>query len=203
LHHAYHLLWISKGAKPKTAFRTCYGSFEGRVMPFGLTNAPAAFPQFVNSIFADLLDVCVVVYLDDILIYSDTPEEHTKHVKEVFQHLREQGLYCKLSKCKFSITTCEYLGYILSSDGLKMLSEKVKAIQDWPVPQKVKDIQSFLGFCNFYHRFIPSYSNITIPLTRLTRSKTKWVWSETAQKVFETLKEAFGTPIILHHWEPN
>jgi hypothetical protein len=108
-----------------------------------------------------------VVYLNDILIYSDTPEEHTKNVREVFRHLREQGLYCKLSKCEFSITTCEYLGYILSSDGLKMLSEKVKAIQDWPVPQKVKDIQSFLGFCNFYRHFIPSYSNITIPLTCL------------------------------------
>jgi hypothetical protein len=84
-----------------------------------------------------------------------------------------------------------------------MSSEKVKAIQDWPVPQKVKDIQSFLGFFSFYRCFIPSYSNITIPLTCLTHSKTKWVWSETTQKVFDTLKEAFGTPTILHHWEPN
>ena len=203
LRHAYHLLRIAEGDEPKTAFRTRYGSFEWRVMPFGLTNAPAAFQRFVNSIFADLLDVCVVVYLDDILIYSDSPEEHTKHVQEVLRRLREQGLYCKLSKCEFSITTCEYLGYILSSDGLKMSSEKVQAIQDWPVPRKVKDIQSFLGFCNFYRRFIPSYSNITIPLTRLTRSKVKWNWSEAAQKAFDTLKEAFGKPSILHHWEPN
>jgi hypothetical protein len=173
LKHAYHLLQIAESDEPKTAFWTRYGSFEWRVMPFGLTNAPAAFQHFVNSIFADLLDICVVVYLDDILIYSDSPEEHICNVWEVLQRLQEQSLYCSLPKCEFNISTCEYLGYILSPDRLKMSSEKVQAIQDWPVPWKVKDIQFFLGFCNFYRRFIPSYSNINIPLTRLTRSNVK------------------------------
>ena len=125
LKHAYHLLCIAEGDELKTAFRTCYGSFEWRVMPFGLTNAPAAFQRFINSIFADLLNVCVVVYLDDILIYSNSPEEHSCHVREVLRRLREQNLFCSLPKCEFSILTCEYLGYILLSDGLKMSSEKV------------------------------------------------------------------------------
>ena len=127
----------------------------------------------MNSLFSDLLDICVVVYLDDILIYSDNSDVHTSHVREVLRRLRAAGLYCKLPKCEFGVTTCEYLGYILSPDGFAMASDKVDAILGWPVPRKVKDIQSFLGFCNFYRRFINGYSDITIPLTRLTRSGVK------------------------------
>src|SRR5262249_44497935 len=108
-------------------------------MPFGLTNAPAAFQRFMNDIFKDLLDVCVTVYLDDILIYSDNPSEHKKHVKEVLKRLRANGLYARADKCEFSSDTVEYLGYILSPDGLKMSEDKIKTIQDWPEPKKVKD----------------------------------------------------------------
>ncbi len=168
LRHAYHLVRIAEGDEWKTAFQTRYGSFEWRVMPFGLTNAPAAFQRFVNDIFADMLDVSVVVYLDDILIYSDNPADHQEHICEVLRRLRANGLYCKGSKCEFHWDSVEYLGYILSPEGLRMSEDKVKAILDWPVPRKVKDIQSFLGFANFYRRFIHEYSDIVIPLTHLT-----------------------------------
>ena len=134
-------------------------------MPFRLTNAPAAFQHFMNDIFSHLLDVSVIIYLDNILIYSNNPADHKKHVREVLHRLCENGLYAHLDKCRFSKDTVEYLGFILSKDRLKMDPSKVQTIQDWPEPCKVKDIQSFLGFANFYRHFISNYSDIVIPLT--------------------------------------
>ena len=133
LHHAYHLVCIADSDKWKTAFRKCYGSFEQSVMPFGLTNTPTAFQQFMNDIFSDLLDVCIVIYLDDILIYLNNMSEHHQHVKEVLKHLCKAGLYVKAEKCEFHSESVEYLGYILSSSGLTMSNDKVTIIQDWPV----------------------------------------------------------------------
>ena len=150
LRHAYHLVRIADGDEWKTAFRTCYGSFEWLVMPIGLTNAPATFQRFMNNIFSDLLDINVTIYLDDILIYSNDPAEHKKHVCEVLRCLRKHGLYAHLDKCHFSTDSVEYLGFILLKEGLKMDPSKVLTIQDWPEPRKIKDIQSFLGFANFY-----------------------------------------------------
>ena len=141
-------------------------------MPFGLTNTPAVFQQFINTVFADLLDVCIIVYLDDILIYSQEKASHREHVREVLQHLCKHGLYALPEKCEFHTDSTEYLRYCLSPSGLTMSEVKVQAIQDWPKPRKVKDIQSFLGFANFYRRFIFNYSKITIPLTRLTCKNT-------------------------------
>jgi len=162
------LVRITDGDEWKTAFRTRYGSFEWSVMLFGLTNAPVAFQQFMNDIFSDLLDICVVIYLDDILIYSNNMSEHHWHIKEVLKRLHKTGLYAKAEKCEFHSELVEYLGYILSPSSLTMFNDKVKIIQDWLEPKKVKDIQSFLGFANFYHWFIFNYSDIVIPLTRLT-----------------------------------
>ena len=137
-------------------------------MPFSLTNAPAAFQWFMNDIFSDLLDVCVMIYLDDILIYSNNMSEHHQHVKEVLKHLCKAGLYAKVEKCEFHSKLVEYLEYILSPSGLTMSDDKIKIIQNWPEPKKVKDIQSFLGFANFYCQFIFNYLDIIIPLTHLT-----------------------------------
>ena len=120
-------------------------------MPFGLTNAPVAFQQFMNDIFSNLLDICVVINLDDILIYLNNMSEHHWYVKEVLKRLCKASLYAKAEKCEFHSESVEYLGYILSSSGLTMSDNKVKIIQDWPKPKKVKDIQSFLGFANFYY----------------------------------------------------
>src|SRR6201996_6108097 len=203
LRHAYHLVRITEGDEWKTAFRTRYGSFEWNVMPFGLTNAPAAFQRFMNDLFADLLDVYVVVYLDDILIYSENPADHRKHVREVLRRLRAAGLFASLKKCVFDVDTVEFLGYIISPEGLSMDPSKVKAIQDWPTPRKVKDVQSFLGFANFYCRFIADYSDITVPLTRLTRKSETWVWSPECQKAFDSLKLAFTSAPVLSHWIPG
>jgi hypothetical protein len=203
LQHAYHLVRIAEGDEWKTAFRTRYGSFEWQVMPFGLTNSPAAFQRFMNDIFSDMLDVCVIVYLDDILVYSDNPEDHRKHVREVLRRLRENNLYAGTKKCTFHTDTIEYLGYILSPTGLSMDPAKVQTIQDWPEPRKVKDVQSFLGFANFYRRFIHEYSDIVVPLTRLTRKDLKWNFSDACRDAFNKLKTAFQSAPVLTHWIPD
>jgi len=133
LRHAYHLVRIAPGDEWKTAFCTHYGSYEWLVMPFGLTNAPAAFQWFVNTVFAHMLDVCIVVYLDDILIYSEDMEYHQQHVREVLCHLRLHGL-SKPEKCEFHLDSVEYLGYRLSPEGLTMSPDKIQTISDWPEP---------------------------------------------------------------------
>ena len=154
----------------------------------------------MNNIFSDLLDVCIVIYLDDILIYLNNMSEHHQHVKEVLKHLCKAGLYVKAEKCKFHSESVEYLGYILSSSGLTMSNDKVKIIQDWLEPKKVKDIQFFLGFVNFYHRFIFNYSDIVIPLTYLTQKDIPWKFDFSCQDAFNSLKKAFTSTSILTHW---
>jgi len=134
LWHVYHLVWIALGDKWKTAFCMHYGSYEWLVMPFGLTNTPAAFQRFVNTVFADMLDVCVIVYLDDILIYSKDMESHKQHVQEVLCRLRLHGLFAKPEKCEFHSDLVEYLGYHLSPDGLTMFPDKIQTISNWPEP---------------------------------------------------------------------
>ena len=150
-----------------------------------------------------MLDVTVIVYLDDILIYSDNLEDHKKHVCEVLRRLCKHGLYVKPKKCEFHMDTTEYLGYCLSPTGLTMAQNKVNIIRDWPEPQKVKDIQSFLGFANFYHRFIYNYSDIVVPLTRLMRKDALWNFSTDCRRSFNSLKEAFTSVPILTHYQPN
>jgi len=172
-------------------------------MLFELTNTPAAFQRFMNNVFSNLLDVCVVVYLDDILIYSNDITQHWSHVKEVLKRLRKAGLYTKAEKCEFHLDSVEYLGYVLSLSGLTMSNAKVKTIQEWPEPKKVKDIQSFLGFANFYRHFIFNYSDIVIPLTHLTRKDTPWNFDNNCRKAFNTLKQAFTSAPILTHWVPD
>src|SRR5467141_1223806 len=157
----------------------------------------------MNDIFVDMIDVIVIIYLDDILIYSDNISEHKAHVREVRRRLRANGLFAHADKCEFHITSCEYLGYMLSPEGLTMAPYKVQIIQDWPEPQKVKDIQSFLSFANFYHRFIYRYSEITVPLMHLTCKGTTWHFSDECCSSFEALKKAFTTAPVLTHWIPD
>ena len=160
LQHAYHLVHIAEGDEWKTAFRTHYGSFEWVVMPFRLTNAPATFQRFMNDIFSDMVNVFVVVYLDDILIYSNNINDHHTHVQEVLCCLQKNGLYAGVPKCTFHADMVKYLGYILFPTGLMMDSAKVQVIKNWPEPRKVKDIQSFLGFANFYRWFIHTLTSL-------------------------------------------
>jgi len=157
----------------------------------------------MSDVFSNLLDVCVVVYLDDILIYSDDITQYWSYIKEVLKRLRKAGLYAKAEKCEFHSDSIEYLGYVLSPSGLTMSDAKVKTIQEWPEPKNIKDIQSFLGFANFYRRFIFNYSDIVIPLTCLTRKDTSWNFDNKCRRAIKTLKQAFTSTLILTHWVPD
>jgi hypothetical protein len=169
LKNGYNLIRIKEGDEWKTAFRTRYGMFEYTVMPFGFCNAPGRFQSMTNDVLRDLLDAGTVVYIDDILIYSENEEEHKRLVKEVLTRLKLAGLCASLAKSKFHVQEVEYLGYHISSKGISMSEKKVATIQDWTPPKKVKDVQSFLGFANFYRRFIEGFSKVCRPLTELTK----------------------------------
>jgi hypothetical protein len=174
---AYNQLRIAEGDEYKTAFRTRYGHFEYLVMPFGLTNAPASFQAYANDCLREFLDVFCIVYLDDVLIFSDTLEEHVGHVKKVLSLLREYGLTCKLSKCEFHVSSVSFLGFIISPDGISMEPDRVMAITEWPILISAHDVQIFLGFANFYRRFIEGYSRITAPISSLLRKNQRFEWS--------------------------
>ena len=150
----YYQIAINPKDRYKTAFRTRYGHYEFNVMPFGLTNAPATFQTLMNDIFRDLLDVCVIVYLDDILVYSKNKEEHEQHLRQVLQRLKDNQLYAKLSKCTFFANSIEYLGHIADGEGLRPNPRLVQALMDFPRPKTLKELQSFLGLANYYRKFI-------------------------------------------------
>ena len=172
-------------------------------MPFGLTNASMAFQWFINNIFSDFLDVYVIVYLDNILIYSNDMSEHHQYIKEVLKHLHKASFYAKTEKCEFHSKSVEYLGYIFSSSSLTMSNNKVKIIQDWPEPKKVKDMQFFLGFANFYYQFIFNYLDIVIPLTYLTQKDIPWKLDFSCCDAFNSLKKAFTSASTLTYWIPD
>ena len=196
---AYHRIRMVPGHEFKTAFKTRYSLFEYLVMPFGLTNTPAQFQAHMQSIFGDLLDISVVIYLDDILIFSKTIEEHRQVVREVLLRLKRNGLFLKASKCEFHHNSVEFLGMIVSAQGLTMCEDKVHVIKEWPIPKNVKEVQSFSGFANFYHRFIYNYSRIAIPLTTLTQKNQVFQWTHQANKAFEELKARFcQAPMLIH-----
>ncbi|QRW26687.1 Retrotransposable element Tf2 protein [Rhizoctonia solani] len=184
----YNNVRIKEGDEWKTAFRTKYGLFKYLVMPFGLTNAPAAFQHFMNDLFRDLIDVTVVIYLDDILIFSEKPEDHPLHVREVLSRLMKNQLFCKLSKCHFHVTTVDYLGIVISPAGFSMDQKKIEAVTTWPTPKTVKQVQAFLGFVNYLRRFIPNFSSVARPLHNLTRKETPWSWGNLEEVAFQELK---------------
>lgn len=171
----------------KTAFKTQYGLFEYLVMSFGLMNAPAQFQAHMQTIFRELLDVSVVIYIDDILNFSKTLQEQTSVVREVLRQLEHHGLYAKSSKCKFHYSSVEFLGLIISGEGLRMC------------PDKVETITIVSRFCKFYRRFIYDYSRITVPLTELTWKNVVFQWTSLTQQAFEELRSRFlNAPLLLH-----
>ncbi|MBW0530679.1 hypothetical protein O181_070394 [Austropuccinia psidii MF-1] len=203
LRGAYNLLSIKEGDEHLSAFRTKYDSYEYLVMPFGLTNAPDSFQNLVNDIFADFLDIFVVVYLDDIMVFPSSEEAHVKHVTSVLQRLRDNNFFAKASMCVFHASSVEYLGYVVSSEGLKMDSYKVQQILNWPQPKNIKALQSFLGFANFYCLFIRNYSKKISALTSLLKKYSPFIFNEEAHSQFQILKEAFTTALILSHFNPS
>jgi hypothetical protein len=201
LRGAYNLVRIKEGEQWKTAFRTRYGLYEYNVMPFGLCNAPATFQFFINEALGDLLDKCATAYLDDILIYSKDVEQHERDVKEVLNRLRKYSLFVKLEKCLFSQSEVPFLGFIIGSGHIKMDPSKVDVVRDWPTPNSVLDIQTFLGFANFYRRFIKNFSLLTKPITSLLKKDCSFNWGRAQEEAFSKLKEAFTSSPILHTFD--
>ena len=197
LRTAYHQLRFRETDIPKTVFRTCYGHFEFIVMPFGLTNAPAAFMDLMHRVFQPYLDQFVVVFMDDILIYSQLEWEHEYHLRIVLQLLRDHQLYTKLSKCEFWIIEVRFLGHVVSALGVSVDPEKVEAVMSLERPNSVFEIRSFLGLTGYYRRFIKDFSRLAALMTRLTRKEVEFDWDDRCEEAFQELKRRLTTAPIL------
>ncbi|KAJ9521722.1 hypothetical protein QJQ45_015348 [Haematococcus lacustris] len=208
LRQGYHQIRVAPEDIHKTAFRTRYGHFEFTVLPFGLCNAPATFQRLMNDVLHDLLDDCVLVYLDDILIFSRTPQEHIAHLRRVLDLLRKHKLYAKLAKCEFGMDQTAFLGHIVSASGIACDPAKVAAVQSWPIPTTVHEVRSFLGLANYYRRFVKDFSTIAAPLTALTRAdghdkQGVVAWGQAQQSAFDALKQALVSAPILIAPDPS
>ncbi|KAL2225718.1 UNVERIFIED_CONTAM: Transposon Tf2-12 polyprotein, partial [Sesamum indicum] len=197
LRSGYWQVRVKEGDEAKTTVVTRYGAFEFLVMPFGLTNAPATFSTLMNQVLHGFLDEFVVVYLDDIVIYSRTLAEHEDHLRQVLTRLREHELYVKVSKCSFARETISFLGHIVERGRIRMDPKKVQAIEEWRPPSDVHDLRSFLGLANYYRRFVKDYSAIAWPLTDLLKKTETWNWTPQCQVAFDDLKRAMVTDPVL------
>uniref|UniRef100_A0A674PBR8 Gypsy retrotransposon integrase-like protein 1 n=1 Tax=Takifugu rubripes TaxID=31033 RepID=A0A674PBR8_TAKRU len=202
LRNAYHLVRIRKGDEWKTAFNTHLGHFEYLVMPFGLSNAPAVFQELVNDVLRDMINVFVVIYLDDILIFSRTMEEHHQHVRLVLQRLLENRLFIKAEKCVFHSASVGYLGYIVEEGRVRADPAKIQAVVEWPRPTDRTQLRRFLGFAGFIRRFIKGFSQVAAPLSALTSTSRPFTWTPEAETAFSALKDRFTTAPVLAHPDP-
>ncbi|KAL4016783.1 hypothetical protein IC575_024440 [Cucumis melo] len=197
LRSGYHQLRIRVSDIPKTAFRSRYGHYEFIVMSFGLTNAPAIFMDLMNRVFKDFLYSFVIVFIDDILIYSKIEAEHEEHLHHVLETHRANKLYAKFSKCEFWLKKVTFLDHVVSSEGVFVNPVKIKAITNWPRPSTVSEIRSFLGLASYYRRFVEDFSRIASLLTQLTRKGTPFVWSPACESSFQELKQKLVTAPVL------
>lgn len=188
LTNAYMQVRLTEQETQYTAFKTPFGLYEFRVIPFGVTNAPQDFSAMLSKIFEGYLGRFVLLYLDDILVFSKTPEEHMRHLELVLQRLREHQLYVKRSKCEFNKPEVHYLGFVVSAQGVRVNPRKTQVVQEWPTPKNVKELRSFLGLSNYFRRFIQGYSTIVLPLHQLTRSGVKFHWTAQCNEAFEQVK---------------
>ena len=178
LRSGYHQLRIKNVDVHKTAFRTRYGHYEFLVMPFGLTNAPAAFMDPMKCVFRPYVDQFVVVFIDDILVYSKDRENHDTHLRVVLETLRKEQLYAKLSKCEFWLNEVSFLRHIVSKEGIRVDPKKIEVVVEWKPPRNVIEVRSFLGLAGYYRRFVKGFSMITAPMTRLLQKNVKFEWGE-------------------------
>lgn len=199
----YHQQCIFGPHTHKTAFRCRYGHFEFNVVPFGLTNAPASFSRMMMRVLDPVLDKWVVVYLDDLLIYSKTKKEHLQHLRSVLALLRKNGLYAKLSKCSFMQDETEFLGHTITKDGIKTSAGLSKAIRDWPTPKSTKDVQQFLGLAQFYQQYVSGFAKIALPLSSLLANNTPFTWTTEQQSAFTQLKQAICSAPVLRIFDPD
>ncbi|KAL0539581.1 hypothetical protein IC582_023797 [Cucumis melo] len=197
LRSGYHQLRIKDEDVPKTAFRSRYGHYEFIVMSFCLTNAPAVFMDLMNRVFREFLDTFVIVFIDDILIYSKTEAEHEEHLRIVLQTLRDNKLYAKFSKCEFWLKQVSFLGHVVSKAGVSVDPAKIEAVIGWTRPSTVSEVRSFLGLAGYYRRFVENFSRIATPLTQLTRKGAPFVWSKACEDSFQNLKQKLVTAPVL------
>ena len=197
LKSAYHQIRVAESDIPKTAFRTQYGHFEYLVMPFGLTNAPAVFQKLINHLFRKQLRICVLAYLDDILIYSKSEAEHKQHLHEIFSILRKEKLYASFKKCEFWRTQVHFVGHVVTRAGLYPTEDKLLAIKNWPAPTDVKGVQSFLGLVNYYRKFLPNIAKTVQPLTNLTKKHVTFRWTILEQAAFDQIKQCIASAPVL------
>ncbi|CAA0819684.1 Uncharacterized mitochondrial protein AtMg00860, partial [Striga hermonthica] len=203
LRSGYHQLKIKDSDVAKTAFRTRYGHYEFVMMTFGLTNAPAVFMDLMNRVFHPFLDQFVIVFIDDILVYSRSTTQHEEHLRIVLETLRQEKLYAKFSKCEFWLDRVAFLGHIVTAEGIEDDPGNIEAVRNWSPPRSVTEIQSFLGLAGYYMRFIEAFSKIALPLTRLTRKGTKFEWSRRYESSFQELKERLTTAPVLTIPDPT
>ncbi|GJR44156.1 putative reverse transcriptase domain-containing protein [Tanacetum coccineum] len=197
LRSGYHQLRVREEDIPKTAFRTRYGHYEFQVMPFGLTNAPAVFMDLMNRVCKPYLDKFVIVFIDDILIYSKSKEEHAEHLKLILELLKKEELYAKFLKCDFWLSKVQFLGHVIDSEGIHVDPAKIESIKDWASPKTPTEIHQFLGLAGYYRRFIKGFSKIAKPMTKLTQKNVKFDWSEKAEAAFQLLKQKLCSVPIL------
>jgi hypothetical protein len=196
LRSGYHQLKIRESDIPKTAFVTRYGQYEFTVMSFGLTNAPVYFMNLMNKVFMEELDKFVVVFIDDILVYSKRVEEHEKHLRVVLGKLRAHKLYAKFSKCEFWLEKISFLGHILTAEGVAVDPGKVETVSNWQQPTNASEIRSFLGLAGYYRRFIEGFSKIARPMMELLKEKM-FNWTESCERSFQKLKRRLTTAPVL------
>lgn len=197
LRSGYHQIRLVEQDEAKTAFRTHQGHYEFKVMPFGLTNAPATFQGLMNTIFSAVIRKFVLVFVDDILIYSKSLEEHVDHLRTVFQLLQQHGLFVKASKCSFAQQHLDYLGHVIGIHGVSTDPEKVMAVQHWPIPKNLKQLRGFLGLAGYYRKFIKGYGILTKPLTELLKKDVKYKWEQQEQTAFDAVKMALTQSPVL------
>ncbi|GJW60411.1 putative reverse transcriptase domain-containing protein [Tanacetum coccineum] len=197
LRSGYHQLRVREEDILKTAFRTRYGHYEFQVMPFGLTNAPAVFMDLMNRVCKPYLDKFVIVFIDDILIYSKSKQEHEEHLKIILELLKKEELYAKFSKCEFWIPKVQFLGHVIDSEGIHVDPAKIESIKDWTSPKSPTEIRQFLGLAGYYRRFIEGFSKIAKPMTKLTQKKVKFEWGDKQEAAFQLLKQKLCSAPIL------
>jgi hypothetical protein len=200
---AYNHIQIAEGEEWKTAFRTKYRHYKYLVMLFGLTNAPASFQRFINEVLHECLELFMIAYLDDILIFSQEKEEHVEHVSQVLRKLQEANIKLKLKKCEFHVQETEFLGHWISTKGIHMDQNKVKAIIEWPQPKNVKHIQQFIGLVNYYQRFIRGYTKIMNSLFALLKKAKEFEWDEKCDEAFNKVKKRITSAPILVQSDPE
>jgi hypothetical protein len=188
LKSGYYQIRMQEGDEWKTAFKTKFGLYEWLVMPMGLSQAPSTFMRVMHYVLQKYIGICVVVYFDDILVFSQSLDDHVKHLSNVLQVLRDERLYANMDKCTFGVDKLVFLGFVVSSKGVEVDESKIDAIKTWPQPTNLQQVRSFLGLAGFYRRFVKDFSTIASPLHALSKKNAPFVWRPSQNATFNELK---------------